>query len=424
MSPRHLESARDAGFVLVAVVVLVLALTILVLTLYGLSSYEAQFFQRSADGEQAFQSAVGGIERAKFLLCSVSPFLLESVQQPWPAESHVLSVTATQVMGGTPSSVGPVSWDDPQNLVTLRVTAEVNGVRRTVEGSFAPGAAPNYYKQLVTVTNAVIVDSLAGTPPTDRSQTVELLGSVWLGSPAAGASWLDLLAPGSSVPPLSGPVESPALQRYFADHAPSEAEPARFDNSTYRLHASQTGVPVLYCAPPGSDRDSFYLAPITAAQVTVKGLALWLFPGGVRFDSPLLILGAQGQGTDACLVMVAGPAGPLHDPEFPSAGIRFYGGIHASIPVILVSSGGVLVQRISEAAAPGRIAEDLAVYAHDVRFTGTIRDSHAVVQLNHPQGGRLNGYYVDLLASQGALPNLTSAHSLALVPGSWHASSP
>ena len=59
-----------------------------------------------------------------------------------------------------------------------------------------------------------------------------------------------------------------------------------------------------------------------------------------------------------------------------------------------------------------------------MRFTGTIRDSHAVVQLNHPLGGRLNGYYVDLLASQGALPNLTSAHSLALVPGSWHASSP
>jgi len=424
MPPRRPESARDAGFVLVAVVGFVLVLTTLVLTLYGLSSYESQFFQRSVDGEQAFQSAVGGVERAKFLLCSVPPFLLESVQQqPWPAETHVLSATATQTMGGMPSPVGPVSWDDPHNLVTLRVTAEVNGVRRTVEGSFAPSAAPNYYKQLVTVTDAVIVDSLAGTPPTDRSKTVALDGSVWLGSAAAGSSWLDLLARGPSEP-LVGPVENPALQPYFAHHPPSEAEPARFDNLVYRLHAGQTGIPVLYCAPAGSDRDSFYLAPITAADVTVKGLALWLFPGGVRFDSPLRILGAQGEGTDDCLVMVAGPAGPLHDPEFPSAGIRFYGGIHASIPVILVSSGGVLVQRISEAAAPGRIAEDLAVYAHDVRFTGTIRDSHAVVQLNHPLGGRLNGYYVDLLASQGALPNLTSAHSLALVPGSWHASSP
>ena len=356
MPPRLPESARDAGFVLVAVVGFVLVLTTLVLTLYGLSSYESQFFQRSVDGEQAFQSAVGGVERAKFLLCSVPPFLLESVQQqPWPAETHVLSATATQTMGGMPSSVGRVSWDDPHNLVTLRVTAEVNGVRRTVEGSFAPSAAPNYYKQLVTVTDAVIVDSLAGTPPTDRSKTVALDGSVWLGSAAAGSSWLDLLARGPSEP-LVGPVENPALQPYFAHHPPSEAEPARFDNLVYRLHAGQTGIPVLYCAPAGSDRDSFYLAPITAADVTVKGLALWLFPGGVRFDSPLRILGAQGEGTDDCLVMVAGPAGPLHDPEFPSAGIRFYGGIHASIPVILVSSGGVLVQRISEAAAPGRIA--------------------------------------------------------------------
>jgi hypothetical protein len=424
MNARAPASAREAGFVLVAVVVFVMALGILVLTLYGLSSYESQFFQRSVDSEQAFQSAVGGIERAKFLLCSVPPFLLQSVKQPWPAESHVLSATATQLVGGTPSPAGPVSWDDPHNLVNLRVTAEVNGVRRTVEGSFAP-TAPNYYKQLVTVTDAVIVDSLAGTPPTDRSRTVALHGSVWLGSPAAGASWRDLLAPGSLVPPpLSGPVESPALQRYFADHPPSDAEPARFDNLVYRLHASQTGIPVLYCAPAGSDRDSFYRAPITAADVTVKGLALWLFPGGVRFDSPLRILGAQGEGTDDCLVMVAGPAGPLRDPEFPSAGIRFYGGIHANIPVILVSSGGVLIQRISDAATPGRIAEDLAVYAQDVRFTGTIRDSNAVVQLKHPTTGRLDGYYVDLLASQGALPNSTSAHSLALVPGSWHAAGP
>ena len=69
-----LAAAGLASFYLVGavavwgVVMFVLALTILGISLFGLSSYEAQFFGTSSDGSQAFYSAVGGIERAKFVL--------------------------------------------------------------------------------------------------------------------------------------------------------------------------------------------------------------------------------------------------------------------------------------------------------------------------------------------------------------------
>src|SRR5882762_4373424 len=91
------------GFVLVGVVMFVLALTILGISLFGLSTYEAQFYGESSNALQAFYSAAGGIERAKFVL--VSQKTLESVTD-----------NLTQP-GGVEGVVYARAWftDDPQD---------------------------------------------------------------------------------------------------------------------------------------------------------------------------------------------------------------------------------------------------------------------------------------------------------------------
>jgi hypothetical protein len=413
MPARTTAVPRESGIVLIAVVIFVLALTILVLSLYGLSSYEAQFFQRSVDGEQAFQSAMGGLERAKFLLCSVWPYQLGRVKLPWPAGTHVVAAVAMQTVAGVTDSLGPVHWD-PDSIITIRVTADVNGEQRTVEGRFAPHEAASYYKQLISTSGGVFVEDSAGT----RLQTVSLVGPVWQGSPAAGLTWPNLLAP-PPVEPTSGFVEDPAVAPYFAAHPPDEFLPGG-TGSPYHLQHDVPGLPVFYSSP--AIPDSFFHPTNAAATVVVRGLAVWLFPGGVRFDSPVTI-NAQGHANDACLVIVAGPAGPYDEPTDPTVGIRFGSGLNAYIPVILVTSGTVAIEQIADNMT-ATSAADLAVYAHDVRLTGPRNVAGTTLNLMHPPTSLLDSRHVDQLAGQNALPNATAGHSLALVPGSWHASHP
>jgi hypothetical protein len=212
--PAHRASASDSGLVLVGVVVFVLALTILVLSLYGLSSYEAQFLQRSLDGEQAFQSAVGGIERAKFVLCSTSQ--LQSVEQNLPRE-NVTAARAIQMRPGGPDSTGPVEWV-PGRTVLIRVTTEVNGQQRTLEGYFDPGATQDYYSQLVTVGGGIEVKAVGIPIPTDRRNTVLLGGTVWESSAQNPNTWKSILAAGPDSIQKSPEVPVPGTDAFFAQH--------------------------------------------------------------------------------------------------------------------------------------------------------------------------------------------------------------
>ena len=62
----------ERGFILVGVVTFMLALTILGLSLFALSSYEAQFFFASASREQSLQRAESGMELVKALISSTA----------------------------------------------------------------------------------------------------------------------------------------------------------------------------------------------------------------------------------------------------------------------------------------------------------------------------------------------------------------
>ena len=139
------------------------------------------------------------------------------------------------------------------------------------------------------------------------------------------------------------------------------------------------------------------------------------------------ITGVGPAGTN-CLVIVAGMNGPVPNTEFgaydtDSIGIWFSGGLRADIPVILVSDGKVVLWHYNNpdgsCAAP-----ELSIFAESVGLMGP-RPPH-MASLRHPAQGPLNNHFLPMLQGNGALPNVTSTsgYRLALVPGTWRASTP
>ena len=395
---------------LVGVVVFVLALTILVLSLYGLSSYEAQFLQRSLDEEQAFQSALGGVERARFALAHTS--LLQSVQQNLP--EGVDSTVAVQ----DGASTGPVKWL-PTDFVTIRVSAGVNGARHTIEGRFSPidSTALSYYAPLLTVSEGIDVVTVSVDPPPNRIHGVLLSGPVWESSPMDTNTWKPLLCAPAPLGIRKTPtVPVPNVAPYLTHPGPIDAAvlpvvsgPAA--NSTYLLDAGAGGA-VRYFHT-SDDNVPFNLFPY-GCQVNVRGLAVWLMPHGIyRIFEPIKIDGFGGQD---CLVIIAG-----------SEGITFWGGLQASIPVVLVSNGRVVIYH-GENPSGSSSTMDVSIFARSAEFMGP-DPALAVLPLVRAPNGPLNTLgtnpgFIEALANQGALPNATPAggRRLALVPGSWQAS--
>jgi hypothetical protein len=181
-------------------------------------------------------------------------------------------------------------------------------------------------------------------------------------------------------------------------------------NPTYLLDAGPAGT-VRYFHT-SNDNVSFNLYPY-GCQVQVRGLAVWLMPHGINLIfEPVKIDGFGGQD---CLVIIAGPEG-----------IRFEGGLQASIPVILVSSGRVVLMH-GENPHGNSSTADLSIFARSAEFMGPA--APAVLPLVRYPNGPLNTLggnpgFLEALATQGALPNATPSggRRLDLVPGSWHAS--
>src|SRR5262245_6741389 len=79
----------ERGFVLPGVVMFVIVLTILGLSLFALSSYEAQFMNATLDETQAFYLANGAIDRAKFLLTSTYQLQIVSANRGAGVDSAI-----------------------------------------------------------------------------------------------------------------------------------------------------------------------------------------------------------------------------------------------------------------------------------------------------------------------------------------------
>lgn len=433
---RQRPRPRDAGFVLIGVVIFVLALTIIGISLFSLSGYEAQFLQRSLDGEQAFQSAVGGLERARFVVCETGR--LERVAHNLPRE-NVVAAIAFQVRGTDSVSTGPVEWvaDQP---VHLRVTAWVNGRERTVAARFTPDEVPSYYRKLVATGGGIEVRHLAVSPHpttglyTPRGGTVLLDGLVWETSGQDTTAWTQWLAP-----PRPGPIQAspgvpiPEVGDFIARHPTTRRPMITFPGGT-KTYTLQTGSDTpAYRITDDTSNPTWSLFedyPVHEIDIRVQGCIVWLLPRGARFCHQPHVTGLSGGGRD-CLVMVAGRNGPVTNTVFDeygmdSAGIWFQGGLQADIPVILVSNGKVAIWHDNEysGATVNTWANDLSIFAGSVSLMGPEQTNW--MRLRHPAGGSLETTLLPLLLQHAALPNSgsSSGHSLDLITGTWRASAP
>jgi hypothetical protein len=415
MTPRNRSPRpREAGFVLIGVVIFVLALTIIGMSLFSLSSYEAQFLQRSLDGEQAFQSAMGGIERARFVL-AFRQARLENVTVNPPPNTSAL---ARQMQSGDTVSTGPVDWT-ATNPVFLRVTARVNQEQRTIEGQFKPRLTREVYSQLIATRDGIQVVAFA-PDGSDRRNTVRLVGPIWEGiMPPDTTAWLSLIHPlFRPTDIVTDPVALPAVPQYLSSHSGPPSSPGTHANWwRYQLDAGVGNIG-FFSTPSGDVHFSLYNSQMSnRPRVEVTGCAIWLMPRGIRFNRKVTVIGTSGPGTD-CLIIVAGKSGTF--PADPDAGIWFSGGLQSDIPVILISDGAVYIQDMTD---PGySFVPELTIYARNFVLTGP--EAGLELWLTHPTGGALDTDWVPRLADGGYLPNVTSTSSreLTLIPGTWHAS--
>jgi hypothetical protein len=432
--PRPAES----GFVLIGVVIFVVALTIIGISLFSLSSYEAQFLERSLDGEQAFQSAVGGVERARFLLCERSR--LDSVALLLPGSLDVVAASAVQYLPSGDSLTTVADWSDPANLVRLRVTARVNDRERTVQADYVPGQAADYYRRLVTVGGGITVPPLVDGM--SRWHTARLVGAVWESSGASPNAWANNLDPPRPAPILTSPgVIVPEAVDFIARHAAAPSPPWGYPyvplDSTLAFTLDCGSDPIGFWTTDGTNPDwSLYVGYMSEAgggdpranrtRILVDGSAVWMFPRGAQFQHQVQVQALPGGSVEDCLVIVAG-----------DRGIRFLGGIQAAIPVILVSSGQVAIRHENDygGASVNGFAVDLSVFARSFDLVGPVTEYtdpatgiqyHNHTQLDHPVDGALDRTFVPLLAAGGALPNAitSTGHTLTLRSPTWRASAP
>ncbi len=421
----------ERGFILVGVVMFMLALTILGLSLFALSSYEAQFFTTSAAREQSLQNAESGMELAKALLAqSPPPQRLEDVRRA-VGQFGVTNAFAYQWRSGLPddtTSQGPVNWD---STLVLVVSARKGSVERTLQARYIPAPADNPYKQLVTSGTGLQVN----TQNTSNPNVLELRGGVWHPVRSAGdTAWTAYLTwpagrpvQGQS-PPL--PLADAFVAARLAD--PKTADPMRVfsDEDDLRLYLRNTGPdPVqVFRNPPSTTTDNGYpdltdysFFAHRDLRVFIRGTVVWVVPQGASFRDKVIVV-PEG-GVPGTLVIVARANG--REPGFEDRGIWFKGGLTSTDPnarIYLVSEGSIgITHRQNEYS--DQEARRLNVVAG------------GAVELGGPETGhRFRVAYeaadMDPLADQllalGALPGLTGSvvPTFQIARSSWIETTP
>lgn len=414
----------ERGFVLVGVVIIVLALTILGLSLFSLSNYEAQFMQRSLDRQQALQSALGGLDRARYALITKNE--LPKVKAGLPLE-NVFYTRATQFNGAVMDSAGVVDWGG--NDVHIESAATVDGVTRWAEGWYVPHQSYNWYSRLMTlasVSATVQVDILSDGgrvhPNLSDSAWVAGSGNVWL---------LNVVGLATGNVKFGVPVPVPNASGFIAAHSTApDIGPA---SANLMFLAPQGGAPAYwYTDRPKATAYNFSYYDVDHGvalnhEIHVTGRAVWCLPRGVRFDKRVQVV-SDGD-PNACLVIVAGqgddgtsppPPPPLPFDDF--AGIWFFSGLVSDqVPVILVSNSTVKIESQQDQGAISDVAH-LSIFANQVWFKGpTTGTVGAYMSLAYGDRTTMKAQ-LDFLFSYGALPNSSSPSStqLSLRPGTWH----
>lgn len=397
---------------LVGVVMMVLALTILGLSLFSLSSYEAQFMNRSLDSEQALQSAIAGLDRARFAL-GVAPNHLEQVKSYLPYE-NVIAVTATQLHGASADTTGPIDWGGQD--ITIKSTARSGSVSRTVVGSFAASNVDNWYKRVLTVASGGITQyiTVGGGTGLPACNTVALFDSIYVNRPPPAIPACIIGSFGVCNRFVPVPAVDPFMTHVADDRSvQGQTTIDLTDGPRNAVHFYRTND-----GPNGSDNFSYYQNnPSNTVTITVKGLAVWILPRGFRSDAMVNIV-SSGDPSD-CLVIIAKSCSQTIGLNHFYGAIWFFGGVNSNVPLVLVSDGGVKIENFY-ATSVASLLPNVSAFADSVILTGPSSTALPPVLLAMHYGAARMDTTIDKLSAAGALPNAATAAPLALKPGSWH----
>jgi hypothetical protein len=424
----------ERGFMLVGVVMFIVVLTILGLSLFSLSGFESQFLERSLDRQRAFYAATGGIERAKYaLLVNKNKGDVKNGMS-----DGVILATAWQ----HPDKADSGAALETNQVVTVRVVADVNGQRELVESRFLYTEPTQLYKRLLTLSGGLLLYAMNDdTPPASVLGTTRLSGHVWSNQPLTNLGYLDPIGTNLTVDNPGGTVPTPDAPGFIAQHindpgigdfddfgsgvislaTGNDADISYFRTQTTSPHATHdidgNGTP---------DYSFFTSSSNTRIVLSGTGTAICLFPHGVRFD-PLFEVEGDPR---AMLVIVAGDN--LSTAE-PNQGVILYGGSTSALTqgsalagpgVILVSEKDVTIKHFKENLDLGSTTPYLSIFARNAQLYGP-RSSALPPQdltLTHMQGDFRDVPHgrIDWLVSQHVLPNATGeVGSLALQHGTW-----
>ena len=416
-------ASSERGFLLVGVIMFMLALTILGLSLFALSSYEAQFFYASASREQSLQSSESGMEVVKALLHAQGK--LESAQLA-VGQFGITQALAYQARSANPSdttSRGPVNWD---STLVIVVAARSGGQVRTVQSRFVPVSTKNPYQQLISCGQRIWYNPNSSQ---DSAPTLELQGSVWEHvQTAADDAWVADVrwTSGGPIDPSTAPTP---LGNAFVDArrtgapSPPGTDP---DNSPYIItFDNQASTPAFYRSPPSShsggfaERDEYEFFSAPKCTLWVHGTVVWVVGQGACFRHTLTVLpyGANDPDNPNVLVLVAKPN--LRDPGRQNVGLWFKGGLIVNDPntikVFLVSEGDISFTQANDASVNLDAKAVAMVAGGSVELMGaakgfTFKVTHA------PSMDAI----ADALLARGALPPTSGGSgSFAFAAHSW-----
>lgn len=340
---------EERGFILVGVVMFMLALTILGLSLFALSSYEAQFFYASTAREQSLQSSESGMELVKALLAAPASKGLEDAHLA-EGRMGVTSAMAYQWRSASDNdttSRGPVDWDSTMVIV---VSARSGGVERTLQARYIPGVVENPYQRLLVAGRGVSVN----TGNTSSPSVLELTGRVWQPVAAdADTAWTDNVQWNSGRPVERGTPPAPLVDAFILAHLPGATDPSSAqgtklsDHDSYEIDfVGSSGGPTFFQSPPSpTDAGEPSPSPYTFyigdnLDIHVKGVAVWVIPQGACFTDRVKVK-AMDSNVASALVIVAGPGDQ-------NRGLWFKGGLNVNdengdVPIYLVSQGDISI---------------------------------------------------------------------------------
>ena len=428
--------AEARGFMLVGVVMFMLALTILGMSLFALSSYEAQFYTASASREQSMQHAESGMELVKALL-QMPPHRLENAQLA-VGQCGITSAIAYQRRGPLASdttSQGPVQWSDSLLLV---VTAGSRGAERTIQAQFTTTPGQNPYKQLLSAGTGIRYNLSNGTPP----QGFEIRGGAWqFVQTSSDTAWTQKLRWPEGRPMLTTPAPRPLGNAFVGSKLLEANDPPGWsgDHAPYTLtlinpdEQDPEGTVKFFRSPvspadANEDEDgpdefdwySFYVDK--KLTIRIKGTVVLLVPQGACFKQEVAVEPID-EGVPSTLIIVARPN--ENHPGFENRGLWFMGGLnvtHDNARVYLVSEGDIGFTREENDLASMDADQVTIVAGGSIELGGPRPGYIQRVEYEPPVMDAL----ADVLIGIGALPPLTAGTSVSyiLARSTWAETTP